>query len=125
MPRSVRSVSRPSARVNFALPSPSMRTLPVASCALPQAAITIASFTETHQLVRRFDEARQVLCRARAGERAGHREDRDALAFGELGDAAVFRSGRAADAVFDRQLLQGDVGQAVAFLDGHVCLSVR
>ncbi len=49
MPRAVRSISRPSALVNTALPSAIMRTLPPDFWSFAQAPITKASFTATHQ----------------------------------------------------------------------------
>src|SRR4029453_7909859 len=46
MPKPLASISSPRARVSSPLPSATMRTLPSAPCALPQAPMTKASFTD-------------------------------------------------------------------------------
>ena len=50
MPRAVRSSVRPVALAKSALPSAIMRTLPAVFWSRPQAPITKASLTDTHQI---------------------------------------------------------------------------
>ena len=90
-----------------ALPSAIMRTLPPAFWSRPQAPITNASLTETHQisstplrleLVGVADVARHVLGRAGRREGAGQAEDRDLLAL-RVRDLERVRADRAAVAL--------------------------
>ena len=90
MPAFVESFSRPSFFVSSAFPSPSIRILPMAPWSFPQAAMTYASLTETHQIssiaarvesVQVGHVAGHVFRRAGRRVRAGQPEQHDAFAW--------------------------------------------